>query len=70
MATELRTIPTAPTDPDERNSHQEELGENLIPMLPPVDKGTEAWKFLLGSFMIEAVLWGMSFTPSLALIEI
>ncbi|CAG9942871.1 unnamed protein product [Clonostachys rosea f. rosea IK726] len=37
---------------------KEELGENPIRMLPPVDKGTEAWKFLLGSFLIEAVLWG------------
>ncbi|KAF4844190.1 MFS transporter asaE [Colletotrichum siamense] len=26
--------------------------------LPPADKGTLAWKFLFGSFIVEAVLWG------------
>ncbi|KAJ0276343.1 hypothetical protein Brms1b_007088 [Colletotrichum noveboracense] len=26
--------------------------------LPPADKGPLAWKFLFGSFIVEAVLWG------------
>lgn len=26
--------------------------------LAPADKGTLAWKFLFGSFIVEAVLWG------------
>jgi len=26
---------------------------------PPVDRGAGAWKFLLGCWLIEAVLWGV-----------
>lgn len=28
------------------------------PALPPSDRGVTAWKFLVGSFLIEAVIWG------------
>lgn len=27
--------------------------------LPPVDRGTHAWLFLLASAMLEALVWGM-----------
>lgn len=26
--------------------------------LPPIDRGPGAWKFLLGCWLIEAMLWG------------
>lgn len=31
---------------------------STLPPLPPADGGKAAWLFLLGSFMIEMVLWG------------
>ncbi|KAI5461957.1 monocarboxylate transporter [Mariannaea sp. PMI_226] len=40
--------PECPSDDD--NAH--------IQTLPPVDGGSEAWKFLFASFLIEASLWG------------
>lgn len=31
---------------------------DTIPHPPPVDRGPGAWKFLFGSFVINASLWG------------
>lgn len=36
-----------------------ELELNHISSLPPADGGRDAWKFLIASFIVEAVLWGM-----------
>lgn len=33
--------------------------ERPISALPPADRGSEAWKFLCGCFVLEAILWGM-----------
>ncbi|KAM5341862.1 hypothetical protein ACJ41O_014893 [Fusarium nematophilum] len=38
--------------------------DTLIQSLPPPDTGRQAWKFLIGSFVIEAVLWGATLSPS------
>jgi hypothetical protein len=39
------------------------LDEELVAeKFPPVDRGAGAWKFLLGCWLIEAVLWGISFS--------
>jgi hypothetical protein len=27
--------------------------------LPPVDKGRDAWLFLVAAFIMEALVWGM-----------
>jgi hypothetical protein len=32
--------------------------------LPPVDRGKQAWLFLAGAFMIEALVWGESLPGS------
>lgn len=39
-----------------------ENNENARPDLPPVDQGWPAWRFLLGAFIIEALLWGFLLT--------
>ncbi|RSL75506.1 hypothetical protein CEP51_010786 [Fusarium floridanum] len=35
-----------------------ELDSNHVSSLPPADGGRDAWKFLIASFIVEAVLWG------------
>jgi hypothetical protein len=45
-----RTADTHPEPDQHQNSH--------IQVLPPVDRGPGAWKFLFASFLIEALLWG------------
>ncbi|KAK7397984.1 hypothetical protein QQX98_012650 [Neonectria punicea] len=40
----------------ERDDEQDDGSHAYV--LPPVDQGPEAWKFLFASFFIEAVLWG------------
>ncbi|KAH8667008.1 monocarboxylate transporter [Xylariales sp. PMI_506] len=57
-AVELRTITSVPQQPDDMNDD----ANNPIQSLPPTDSGADAWKFLFGSFMIEAVLWGFQLT--------
>lgn len=39
---------------DEDNEDQDTLTQSL----PQPDNGREAWSFLLGAFIIEALLWG------------
>lgn len=34
--------------------------------LPPADKGKDAWLFLAGCFMVEALIWGRWLQKSLA----
>lgn len=57
MSVELRPI----SDPRPRAPAQQsddEEGNTLVHTMPPTDKGAAAWKFLLSSFVIEALLWG------------
>jgi hypothetical protein len=54
MSIELRNV----ADEHPSASHGEEAEAGLIQSLPPTDKGSEAWKFLFASFIIEALLWG------------
>ncbi|KAA8904863.1 major facilitator superfamily domain-containing protein [Sphaerosporella brunnea] len=37
-------------------------GNSIEFSLPPVDRGKEAWFFLAGAFMIEALVWGFPFS--------
>ncbi|OJD10735.1 hypothetical protein AJ78_08337 [Emergomyces pasteurianus Ep9510] len=46
------------TDEGHPSSPQELDDPNTV--VPPADKGTGAWLFLLGSFLIEAVIWGFN----------
>lgn len=46
---ELREAHTTPDDAPATSS------------LPPVDGGRAAWLFLLGSYLIETLLWGTGF---------
>ncbi|KAK8221929.1 hypothetical protein M8818_000094 [Zalaria obscura] len=34
----------------------------IVSSLPPVDGGWQAWSFLAACFVLEATVWGMSFT--------
>lgn len=43
---------------DERHPTSPQEYDDPPPALPPADKGAGAWLFLLGSFLIEAVIWG------------
>jgi hypothetical protein len=59
METELQ--PVRQQAPEAEHQDQEDHAQSegqVIPGLPPTDTGPQAWKFLLGSFVIEAVLWG------------
>ncbi|KAJ6445431.1 hypothetical protein O9K51_00192 [Purpureocillium lavendulum] len=49
--------PAPPSDVDEREELDNDQG-HLIPSLPPTDEGVGAWKYLLGCFLVEALLWG------------
>ncbi|KAH7161489.1 monocarboxylate transporter [Dactylonectria macrodidyma] len=51
----LRPLPNEEGFVDRDNYEQ---NDNHVQVLPPVDKGLEAWSFLLASFFIEALLWG------------
>ncbi|KAF7548783.1 hypothetical protein G7Z17_g6829 [Cylindrodendrum hubeiense] len=54
-AVELRPLPneegSVGYDNDEQNGSH-------VQALPPADQGPEAWRFLIASFFIEALLWG------------
>ncbi|KAH6884937.1 monocarboxylate transporter [Thelonectria olida] len=52
---ELRPMPRT------ANTHTEhdQYDNGHIQVLPPVDRGPGAWKFLFASFLIEALLWGI-----------
>ncbi|KAJ6016309.1 hypothetical protein N7540_010900 [Penicillium herquei] len=43
-------------------SSQEDLAEQHDVNLPPVDTGKGAWLFLAACFMIEALIWGFTFS--------
>ncbi|PGH36576.1 hypothetical protein GX50_00613 [[Emmonsia] crescens] len=45
---------------DERHPTSPQEYDDPPPALPPADKGAGAWLFLLGSFLIEAVIWGFN----------
>ena len=50
-------------DPQPTNNTREMLASNESTprqefSLPPVDGGKDAWLFLAGCFMIEALVWG------------
>ena len=38
----------------------EENRRSSITRLPPADGGKDAWLFLAGAFMLEALVWGLS----------
>lgn len=42
----------------ELDSFEARQAEDSTPALPETDRGTAVWLFLLGSFMIECLLWG------------
>lgn len=50
-ATEIELQPIAEPSTHDHASEQEFS-------LPPADTGREAWLFLAGAFMIEALVWG------------
>ncbi|KAK6210006.1 monocarboxylate transporter [Colletotrichum tabaci] len=64
MSVELRRLPDADADARAASAQQtdEEDINTLIQTMPPTDKGAAAWKFLLSSFVIEALLWGFPLT--------
>lgn len=41
-----------------------EAPKDLVPELPPADRGRRAYLFMLSAFIIEAIMWGMSYSPS------
>ncbi|KAK2882582.1 hypothetical protein FQN49_000194 [Arthroderma sp. PD_2] len=56
MSVELDRIEVHPAP------HRECDDTQNSPALPAPDKGTGAWMFLIGSFLIEAVVWGFNIT--------
>jgi hypothetical protein len=56
MSLELEGIQSAQVSAREN----EETEERSITALPPSDEGIQAWKFLLGCFIVEAIFWGKS----------
>ncbi|GKT88966.1 MFS monocarboxylate transporter [Colletotrichum tofieldiae] len=58
MSVELRRLPNADADASAPQSDEEDV-HTLVQTMPPTDKGAAAWKFLLSSFVIEALLWGI-----------
>ncbi|OLN81442.1 Monocarboxylate transporter 4 [Colletotrichum chlorophyti] len=64
MSVELRPVPVAGVraSAQHTDTEEEEVNDTLIHVLPPTDKGSAAWKFLLSSFVIEALLWGFPLT--------
>ncbi|KAH6639960.1 monocarboxylate transporter [Truncatella angustata] len=44
------------------SAHDDESHDHLTVTLPPTDTGVGAYKFLFGSFIIEALLWGFPLT--------
>lgn len=53
---QIRTVSDAEAELDSPNSPA--LHEFS---LPPVDRGKDAWLFLAACFVIEALVWGMSY---------
>ncbi|CCF33631.1 monocarboxylate transporter [Colletotrichum higginsianum] len=62
MSVELRRLPDADARAASAQQTDEEDVNTLIQTMPPTDKGAAAWKFLLSSFVIEALLWGFPLT--------
>lgn len=65
-AVELRPLPN---EEDSLGRDHDEQNGSHVQVLPPVDQGPEAWKFLFASFFVEALLWGKSF-PSPVVIPV
>lgn len=70
MSVELQAVPSSGREPPtsdrgiDLSADQEERPGPVVHELPPTDRGVQAWRFLMASFMIEAVLWGsFSFLP-------
>ncbi|KXH35049.1 monocarboxylate transporter [Colletotrichum nymphaeae SA-01] len=61
MSVEMHPMPNSGAVASAPQSDEED-GNTLIHTMPPTDKGAAAWKFLLSSFVIEALLWGFPLT--------
>lgn len=46
------------TTPGPSSLREDNEDNELIQALPPADEGADAWKFLLGCFIFEGLLWG------------
>ena len=57
---ELETWHSARQEDPTRSSLLTDEPHNEV-QLPPVDGGKDAWLFLAAGFMMEALVWGMSF---------
>ena len=53
---ELQVFATNRSRAEEEAEREE--AESLVQTLDSPDRGMPAWKFLLGAFVIEALLWG------------
>ncbi|KAK1987711.1 monocarboxylate transporter [Colletotrichum cereale] len=63
MSVELRRLPNADAAGAAPTQQTDEEDANAtVQTMPPTDKGPAAWKFLLSSFDIEALLWGFPLT--------
>ena len=51
-----RPASTTNTDFDPHSS------SDIIPLLPPVDRGKDAWLFLAGATTVEVLVWGLPFS--------
>ncbi|KND90988.1 Monocarboxylate transporter 12 [Tolypocladium ophioglossoides CBS 100239] len=52
------SIQLQPVSETPRVAQEAEEGQgHLVPVLPPTDEGPGAWKYLLGCFLVEALLW-------------
>ena len=43
------------------NGHQEKksvAADEMYEDLPPIDGGAQAWKFVIGVYFLEGLLWG------------
>lgn len=56
MSAELQVFATNRSTAAEEEDREE--AESLVQTLESPDRGLAAWKFLLGAFVIEALLWG------------
>ncbi|KAF9871839.1 MFS monocarboxylate [Colletotrichum karsti] len=52
------SVSTEPIELGALSTVEEEHHENSHQSLPAPDGGSEAWKFLIGTFVVEAILWG------------
>ena len=53
---------TGTNDADERTHDSEQRNHEFS--LPPADGGKDAWLFLAGAFVLEALVWGIALSLS------